>query len=36
MRIYYPINYEEPTPLFLGGCSAGYCGLKILIFSSGG
>ncbi len=25
-----------PTPLFLGGCSAGYCGLKILIFSSGG
>ena len=25
-----------PTPLFLGGCVAGYCGLKILIFDSGG
>ena len=24
------------TPLFLGGCTAAYCGLKILIFSSGG
>ena len=76
MRIYYPINKEEPTPalpkggslneaqyslttnsltsngrfsplplggsgwastpLFLGGCVAGYCGLKILIFDSGG
>ena len=24
------------TPLFLGGCTAGYCGLKILIFDSGG
>ena len=76
MRIYYPINDEEPTPalpkggslneaqysltsnhltsnghypplpsggpgwastpLFLGGCTAGYCGLKILIFDSGG
>ena len=76
MRIYYPINDEEPTPalpkggslneaqysltsnrltsngrfppslwegqgwaptpLFLGGCVAGYCGLKILIFDSGG
>ena len=72
MRIYYPINDEEPTPalpkggslneaqysltsnrltsngrhppplgrastpLFLGGCTEGYCGLKILIFDSGG
>ena len=68
MRIYYPINNEEPTPahpkggslneaqysltshrlslpslgeglgvgVISGGCSAGYCGLKILIFSSGG
>ena len=76
MRIYYPINKEEPTPalpkggslneaqyslttnrltsngrfspslgeglgwastpLFLGGCTAAYCGLKILILNSGG
>ena len=68
MRIYYPINKEEPTPalpkggslneaqysltshrlslpslgeglgvgVISGGCSAGYCGLKILIFDSGG
>ena len=68
MRIYYPINDEEPTPalpkggslneaqysltsnrrylpslgegsgvgVISGGCAAGHCGLKILIFSSGG
>ena len=76
MRIYYPINKEEPTPalpkggslneaqysltsnrltsngrfspslwegwgwastpLFLGGCTAGICGFKILILNSGG
>ena len=33
-----PPKGREPDthPLFLGGCSAGYCGLKILILSSGG
>ena len=38
---HYPPSLGEgqgwaPTPLFLGGCTAGYCGLKILISDSGG
>ena len=33
-----PPKGREPDthPLFLGGCTAGYCGLKILILDSGG
>jgi len=38
---HYPPSLWEgqewaPTPLFLGGCVAGYCGFKILILGSGG
>ena len=37
LPVAFPKGREPDThPLFLGGCSAGYCGLKILILGSGG
>ena len=37
LPVAFPKGRElTPTPLFLGGCTAAYCGLKILILGSGG